>query len=126
MDSGFTKKTSSNSSKAQIEETDEARKKFTNAKSISSAQFFGDQSKAAMEASVSLQKYSGSSAISSADLFGQDDGAAYEISAGDLINRISFQAQQDMSSIKNIAGETGKKLSSLASNLISDLQDRIL
>lgn len=42
----------------QIEETDEARKKFTNAKSISSAQFFGDQSKAAMEASVSLQKYS--------------------------------------------------------------------
>ncbi|KAJ8555138.1 hypothetical protein K7X08_012634 [Anisodus acutangulus] len=125
MDSGFTKKTSSNSSKVQIEETDEARKKFSNAKSISSAQFFGDQSKAEMEASVSLQKFSGSSAISSADLFGQDDGA-FDITAGELINRLSFQAQQDMSSIKNIAGETGKKLTSLASNLMSDLQDRIL
>lgn len=38
----------------------------------------------------------------------------------------SFQAQQDISSLKNIAGETGKKLSSLASSLMTDLQDRIL
>nr|XP_016464794.1 PREDICTED: probable ADP-ribosylation factor GTPase-activating protein AGD8 [Nicotiana tabacum] len=125
-DNGFTKKTSSNSSKIQIEETDEARKKFSNAKSISSAQYFGDQSKTEMEASVSLQKFSGSSAISSADLFGQDDGAAFDVTAGELINRLSFQAQQDISSIKNIAGETGKKLTSLASTLMSDLQDRII
>lgn len=37
-----------------------------------------------------------------------------------------LQAQQDYSSLKNIAGETGKKLSSLASTLMTDLQDRIL
>ncbi|XP_070048227.1 probable ADP-ribosylation factor GTPase-activating protein AGD8 [Nicotiana tomentosiformis] len=126
MDSGFTKKTSSNSSKVQIEETDEARKKFSNAKAISSAQFFGDKSKAEMEASVSLQKFSGSSAISSADLFGNDDRADLDLTAGDLINRLSFQAQQDISSLKNIAGETGKKLGSLAATLMSDFQDRIL
>ncbi|RAL52117.1 hypothetical protein DM860_014944 [Cuscuta australis] len=127
MDSGFTKKTTSNSSKVQVEETDEARKKFSNAKSISSAQFFGDQQKADAEATVSLQKFSGSSSISSADLFGHDDDRlALDVTASDLINRLSFQAQQDISSLKNIAGETGKKLSSLASNLISDLQDRIL
>lgn len=43
----------------QIEETDEARKKFTNAKSISSAQFFGDQNKSAdVDAQASLQKFS--------------------------------------------------------------------
>ncbi|KAF3629576.1 putative ADP-ribosylation factor GTPase-activating protein AGD8 [Capsicum annuum] len=125
MDSGFTKK-NSKSSKVQIEETDEARKKFSNAKAISSAQFFGDQSKAEMEASVSLQKFSGSSAISSADLFGNDDRSDLDLSASDLINRISFQAQQDMSSLKNIAGETGKRLGSFASTLISDFQDRIL
>ncbi|PHT85635.1 putative ADP-ribosylation factor GTPase-activating protein AGD8 [Capsicum annuum] len=105
MDSSFTKK-NSKSSKVQIEETDEARKKFSNAKAISSAQFFGDQRKAEMEASVSLQKFSGSSAISSADLFGNDNRSDLHLSASDLINRISFQAQQDMSYRKNIAGET--------------------
>jgi ADP-ribosylation factor GTPase-activating protein 2/3 len=36
------------------------------------------------------------------------------------------QAQQDISSLKNIAGETGKKLSSFASTFMNDLQDRIL
>nr|GMD97326.1 probable ADP-ribosylation factor GTPase-activating protein AGD8 [Ipomoea batatas] len=93
MDSGFAKKTSSNSSKVQVEETDEARKKFSNAKSISSAQFFGDQNKAGSEASVSLQKFSGSSAISSADLFGHnEDDSTIDLAASDLINRLSFQA----------------------------------
>uniref|UniRef100_A0A5B7B363 Putative ADP-ribosylation factor GTPase-activating protein AGD8 n=1 Tax=Davidia involucrata TaxID=16924 RepID=A0A5B7B363_DAVIN len=126
MDSGLPKKTSS-SSKVQIHETDEARKKFSNAKSISSAQFFGDQNKANVDSQVSLQKFSGSTAISSADLFGHDtDISSLDLTASDLLNRLSFQAQQDISSLKNIAGETGKKLSSLASNLITDFQDRIL
>uniref|UniRef100_A0A6M2EGL3 Arf-GAP domain-containing protein n=1 Tax=Populus davidiana TaxID=266767 RepID=A0A6M2EGL3_9ROSI len=126
MESGFPKKGSSNYSKVQIQETDEARKKFSNAKSISSAQYFGDQNKADADAQVSLQKFSGSSAISSADLFGQSDDHSIDLAASDLINRISFQAQQDISSLKNIAGETGKKLSSFASTFITDLQDRIL
>ncbi|KAL1332235.1 hypothetical protein HN51_061079 [Arachis hypogaea] len=128
MDSGFSKKSGPSSSKVQIEETDEARKKFSNAKSISSSQFFGDQNSAAdVDAKVTLSKFSGSSAISSADLFGESRAnSGADVSASDLINRLSFQAQQDISSLKNIAGETGKKLTSLASNLMSDLQDRIL
>lgn len=128
MDSGFQRKGSLNSSKVQVEETDEARKKFSNAKSISSSQYFGDQSRAGdLDARASLQKFSGSSAISSADLFGHDgDNSSLDVSASDLINRLSFQAQQDISSLKNIAGETGKKLGTLASSLITDLQDRIL
>lgn len=39
---------------------------------------------------------------------------------------LHFQASQDMPSLKDIAGETGKKLTTLASSLINDLQDRIL
>ncbi|GMH29795.1 hypothetical protein Nepgr_031638 [Nepenthes gracilis] len=128
MESGFQKKGNSNSSKVQIEETDEARKKFSNAKSISSAQFFGDQNKATdADAQVSLQKFSGSSSISSADLFGnKSDSSTLDISASDLISRLSFQAQQDLSSLTSIAGETSKKLGTFASTLITDLQDRIL
>lgn len=127
MDSGFPKKSGPSSSKVQIEETDEARKKFSNAKSISSSQFFGDHTKAPdVETRATLSKFSSSSAISSADLFGDSEDSSIDLAASDIINRLSFQAQQDISSLKNIAGETGKKLSSLASSLMTDLQDRIL
>ncbi|CAN0842953.1 Probable ADP-ribosylation factor GTPase-activating protein AGD8 [Linum grandiflorum] len=129
MDNGYNKKGNTNSSsRAQIQESDEARKKFTNAKSISSAQYFGDQNKSAdLDAQSSLQKFSGSAAISSADFFGHDDdNSTIDLAASDLINRLSFQAQQDISSLKNIAGETSRKLSSIASSFMTDLQDRVL
>ncbi|XP_019058016.1 PREDICTED: probable ADP-ribosylation factor GTPase-activating protein AGD8 isoform X2 [Tarenaya hassleriana] len=128
MDSGFQKKSSSSSSKVQVEESDEARKKFSNAKSISSAQYFGDESRAGdLDTKATLQKFSGSAAISSADLFGHGrDDSSTDITASDLINRLSFQAQQDISSLVNIAGETKKKIGSLASGIFNDLQDRIL
>ncbi|XP_074588233.1 putative ADP-ribosylation factor GTPase-activating protein AGD8 [Curcuma longa] len=123
MDSGFQKKSTS-SSKVQIEESDVARQKFSNAKSISSAQFFGDQNN--NEAQISLEKFSGSASISSADLFGHANNSTVDLTASDLINRISFQASQDITSLKSIAGETGRKLTCLASGLINDFQNRIL
>ncbi|KAF3792965.1 putative ADP-ribosylation factor GTPase-activating protein [Nymphaea thermarum] len=69
----------------------------------------------------------GSTAISSADLFGhQNDDSGIDLAASELINKISFQASQDIASLKNIAGETGKKLTNLASSFLTDIQDRIL
>nr|XP_043621824.1 probable ADP-ribosylation factor GTPase-activating protein AGD9 [Erigeron canadensis] len=126
MDNGFMRKSSS--MKIQVSETDEARKKFSNAKSISSVQFFGDQNRINVDSQLALQRFSGSAAISSADLFGHHESPNYnvDLNASDLINRLSFQARQDISSLKNIAGETGKKLSSFASTLMNNIQDRIL
>uniref|UniRef100_A0A5B6Z1G9 Arf-GAP domain-containing protein n=1 Tax=Davidia involucrata TaxID=16924 RepID=A0A5B6Z1G9_DAVIN len=70
MEKEIQKRASTSSSKVEIQVTDEARKRFPNAKSISSAQFFRDQNKAVdMEAQASLQKFVGSTSISSADIF---------------------------------------------------------
>ncbi|CAH2046169.1 unnamed protein product [Thlaspi arvense] len=69
----------------------------------------------------------GSAAISSSDLFGHgQDDSNIDITASDLMNRISFQAEQDMSSLVNIAEETTKRIGNMASSIFSDLQDRML
>ncbi|KQK12024.1 hypothetical protein BRADI_1g01090v3 [Brachypodium distachyon] len=65
MDNGFQRKTSTAASKAQIEETDEARKKFSNAKAISSSQYFGNTDREQKEAQLSLQKFSVRSTLAS-------------------------------------------------------------
>lgn len=126
MDGGYKKKLNSTSS--NIEESNEARLKFSNAKSISSAKFFGEQNKTIdKKDQIVLQKFTGATSISSADIFGNDAGDSHlDLAAADLINRLSFQASQDISSLKDMAGETGKKLTSLASNFMNNLQDRIL
>lgn len=42
-----------------------------------------------------------------------------------LIDVMVIQASQDISALKNMAGETATKFSSIASSFLSDLQDRI-
>lgn len=71
-----------------------------------------------------LNKFSGSAAISSADYFGDGDGGPrsqpsgdMDLSAADLVNRLSVQAQQDLASMKQM----GSKLLGLGSKLMSDL-----
>jgi ADP-ribosylation factor GTPase-activating protein 2/3 len=42
-----------------------------------------------------------------------------------LIEVVVVQASQDISALKNMAGETATKFSSIASSFLSDLQDRM-
>ncbi|OIW09561.1 hypothetical protein TanjilG_28160 [Lupinus angustifolius] len=96
-------------------------------KSTSFFSDFGMDNSFQKKSGPSSSKVQGSSSISSADLFGNSrDNSSIDITASELLSRLSFQAQHDISSLKDIAGETGKKLSSLASSFMTDLQDNIL
>mmetsp|Transcript_30195 Transcript_30195/g.57987 ORF Transcript_30195/g.57987 Transcript_30195/m.57987 type:complete len:404 (+) Transcript_30195:329-1540(+) len=107
----------------QEPDSEVARSRFANAKSISSDQFRGDA-----ETSVAgerLSQYSGSKAISSADLFNDkqdpDMGAvdALDITASELMTKLSMQAQADMEQLKNMANSASSKVSGLASRFLN-------
>ncbi|MEW5300195.1 MAG: hypothetical protein WDW38_003035 [Sanguina aurantia] len=112
-------------------------KKLANNKAISSRDFENAaNSESDAERGIRLSKFSGASAISSSDYYGGNgpnggsggDGGGgggmgddMDISASDIVNRLSYQAKQDLQQVSQMAGAAAKKMSSMASKFLSDL-----
>ena len=45
-----------------------------------------------------------------------------DFNAGELVDKLSFQARQDAAQLKSMATTAGRKLGNLASNFMKDLQ----
>ncbi|KAG2172216.1 hypothetical protein INT43_004757 [Umbelopsis isabellina] len=118
-------------------ETTSARDKFSNAKAISSDQFFGrgnyDES-ASAEARTRLAQFKGANAISSSQYFGRDEdesmprrssASGYEWDdiqdqATDMARKFVDQASADLGAVRDIVEQSTSKLS----DMLADLQSR--
>lgn len=103
-----------------------AQDRFAGSKAISSAQFFDEeQADNEYEKQAKLGKFSSASAISSDAYFGRNNGqggpGSPDISAAELVDKLSFYGKQEAASLKNVAQTAGKKLSSMAQNLMNEL-----
>jgi hypothetical protein len=116
--SSVSSSSASSSNRAAVDPTN----KYANAKSISSAQYFGeDQPKHDPEKERRLMKFSGSSSISSADYYERDEN---DMSAGDLARKLAYATTTDLSQIQSIVYTGSQKLSSMANDFLNDLQNR--
>ncbi|CAM9813591.1 unnamed protein product [Lampetra planeri] len=98
--------------------SDEAQRKFANARAISSDMFFGRDERAEDDTRVRLESMQGSSAISSADLFG-DKKHDSNASMGSALP-VAPDMAQFRQGVRTVAG----KLSVLANGVMTSIQDR--
>ncbi|GAV07544.1 hypothetical protein RvY_17368 [Ramazzottius varieornatus] len=108
---------------------DDAQKKFGNAKSISSDMYFGNSSSASdWETKSNLNRFEGKNSISSADYFGTSDSSSSN-RGGATSGYSNMNVQPpDLSELKESVRQgvtkVAGRLSSMASNVMSNLQDR--
>ncbi|XP_054724496.1 ADP-ribosylation factor GTPase-activating protein 2-like isoform X2 [Uloborus diversus] len=97
--------------------TDEAQKKFGNAKGISSDQFFGSSKDSEYERKANLTRFEGSSSISSEDYFGGD--SRRNTSASSYATPNLYDIKEGVrDGVTKVAG----RLSSIANGVMSSLQ----
>ncbi|GBN06846.1 ADP-ribosylation factor GTPase-activating protein 2 [Araneus ventricosus] len=113
--SGRARKSASTSN---IGTSDEAQKKFGNAKGISSEQFFGPGKDSEFERKAMLTKFEGSNSISSDDFFG-NDSARRSASASSYNTPNLYDIKEGVrDGVTRVAG----RLSSIANGVMSSLQ----
>lgn len=103
-------------STSNLGNTDEAQKKFGNAKGISSDQFFGPKDND-FERKANLTRFEGSSSISSEDFFGSDSRRSTSASAYNTPNLYDIK-EGVRDGVTKVAG----RISSIANGVMSSLQ----
>lgn len=114
--SGRARKSASTSN---IVQTDEAQKKFGNAKGISSDQFFGSSKDSEYERKANLTRFEGSSSISSEDYFGGNSQRSASASSYAAPNLYDIKE-----GVKDGVTKVAGRLSNLANGVMNSLQDR--
>ncbi|XP_051974205.1 ADP-ribosylation factor GTPase-activating protein 3 isoform X2 [Xyrauchen texanus] len=101
--------------------SDDARRKFGDAKAISSDMYFNKQESSEYDVWNRLESFSGSSAISSADLFEEQKKSAPSGGSYSLSNVLPNvpDMMQFKSGVRSVAG----KLSVMASGVVTSIQD---
>jgi len=101
-----------------------AQQNFSKAKSISSKQFFGeDSSSDDPEKKMRLTKFEGARSISSADYYERNE-TEMDVGGGDIARKLAFTAKADLGQVKDILVDGSKKLSDMASNFFSEMSER--
>ncbi|KAG5867808.1 hypothetical protein JTB14_011201 [Gonioctena quinquepunctata] len=98
--------------------SDEAQKKFGNAKAISSDQYFNDKGMD-YETKANLSRFQGSSSISSADFFGNGQEPTHPNH-----NMPAYDMDDVKESVRQGVTKVAGKLGSIANGLMSSIQDR--
>jgi len=99
-------------------QNDYAQKHFSEAKSISSDQYFGLDKKADPDKERKLQKFTNARSISSADYFERDEDN------GGVAGKLANTAGADFSQISSAVADGSKKLYQMGANWFQEMQER--
>ncbi|XP_056605179.1 ADP-ribosylation factor GTPase-activating protein 3 [Triplophysa dalaica] len=109
--------------KAEVQSSsDDAQRKFGDVKAISSDMYFNKQDHTEYEVRARLENFSGNSSISSADLFDEQkktSGASGSYKLSNVLHTVPDMTQFK-SGVRSVAG----RLSGMASDVMSNIQDR--
>ncbi|XP_054159014.1 ADP-ribosylation factor GTPase-activating protein 2-like [Oppia nitens] len=103
----------------------DAQKKFGNAKGISSDQFFGGQRESEYEQRTTMNRFSGSNSISSDDYFNRNTPQSSKSSSSSSYSNFNAPNLYDIKEgVRDGVTQVAGKLSNLASNVMSSIQDK--